>query len=193
MEFSYKITEAEYVQACKLGRKVSSRSLFRLVMFWVFVLVCLMMLWGVVRRNSQQPDVSDQPAVTEQSSTEPENNGHGMRAFLVNIGPFVLVAGIWVVVLFGVTPMRLRRIYRKDPFMQGQFTVSILPESISIQNTAGSSSHTEWNVYERWREGKDVIVLKLQSGAYSAMSVAGLSNAQRDELRGILSAALPKK
>jgi hypothetical protein len=40
---------------------------------------------------------------------------------------------------------------------------------------------------------KNVIVLTFHSGSYSILSLAGLSEAQRGELRGILSAVLKKK
>jgi hypothetical protein len=38
-----------------------------------------------------------------------------------------------------------------------------------------------------------LIVLVLHSGAYFMISKAGLSDPQQNELRGILTAALPKK
>jgi len=77
--------------------------------------------------------------------------------------------------------------------MQGEFTVSVTPQSISIRNTEGTSFTSVWSVYERWREGKNLIVLIFRSGGYSTLNIAGLSEFQRDELRGILAAALPKK
>jgi hypothetical protein len=88
--------------------------------------------------------------------------------------------------------MQLRRQYRKDPAMQGQFTINITPESISTHNTAGSSSNTGWNIYDYWREGKGMILIVCQSGVAVPISLAGLSEAQQNELRGILAAALPK-
>ena len=77
--------------------------------------------------------------------------------------------------------------------MRGQFTVNITQDSISTENTAGTTSKSSWNVYDYWCEGKSVIVLMFHSGSYSVLSLAGLSEVQRGELRGILSAALPKR
>jgi hypothetical protein len=77
--------------------------------------------------------------------------------------------------------------------MQGEFTVNVSAQSISIRNTAGTSFTSVWNVYERWREGKNLIVLIFRSGAYTTLNIAGLSDFQRDELRGILATVLPKK
>src|ERR1035438_9832749 len=73
--------------------------------------------------------------------------------------------------------------------MQGQYTVSVTPESVATQNTAGTSSKTGWNIYNYWREGKDVILLVFHSGSYFLLSLRELPDAQRDELRGILTAA----
>ncbi len=89
--------------------------------------------------------------------------------------------------------MQLRRLYRKDPLMQGQFTVNLSQESISIQNTAGSFSKTGWNLYDYWREGKNLIMLVFHTGAFFLISTADLSDAQRDELRSILTVGFQKK
>jgi len=77
--------------------------------------------------------------------------------------------------------------------MQGQISMSITPESISVENTAGASSKTGWNVYDYWCEGKGIIILAFHSGAYFLISLASLPETQQDELRGILTVALPKK
>lgn len=77
--------------------------------------------------------------------------------------------------------------------MQGEFTVNIEPGSIAVRNTAGTLFQAGWNVFERLGERKDVIVLFLRSGEVTILSLAGLSDYQRNELRSILTAALPKK
>ena len=112
---------------------------------------------------------------------------------LERVGPFLVIAGIWILLVGGMIPMRLRRLYRKDPRMQGEFTVSITPEFVSADNTAGTTSKCSWNVYDYWCEGKGVIVLAFHSGSYFILSLAGLAEAQQGELRSILKAALRKK
>ena len=62
-----------------------------------------------------------------------------------------------------------------------------------LYNTSGASSQSGWNIYDYWREKKDLIVLILRSGTCFIISPAGLSDPQRDELRAILTTALPKK
>jgi hypothetical protein len=77
--------------------------------------------------------------------------------------------------------------------MRGQFTVTLTPESISIQNSTGTSSGSDWKSYIGWYEAKGVMVLFSRPATRLLISLAGLSDAQKDELRGILAAAIPRK
>jgi hypothetical protein len=128
-----------------------------------------------------------------QVQIETPSSGSTALTVAINVGPFLVMGGIFAFVLFRLGPTTLRRLYRKDPSMQGTFTVNVTEDSISVQNTAGTSWQSEWNLYEEWREGKDLIILIYRSSAFFVLNLAGLSEPQRGELRGILSAVLPKK
>ncbi|MGA8739605.1 MAG: hypothetical protein WB561_00300, partial [Terracidiphilus sp.] len=93
----------------------------------------------------------------------------------------------------GLAVLGLIGSYNRDPLMQGQFTVNVSSTSISIQNTAGYSAQLNWYLFEGWRTGKSVIVLDYKSGNYNILSIGGLSDSQKCELRGILAATLPEK
>lgn len=184
MEFSYWISESEYASAWKMLKKSSFRLIRVFAWFMSFCLivcVAVMLLWGLVYYTSPRP------AIPPPLSSIPANPGAGW------VVAFLLLIGFWAFLLFGFTPMRIRRMYRKDSSMRGQFTVSITPGSISTSNTAGTSSQGDWSVFKGWHDGKDVIVLLAHSGAYFILSLAGLTEPQRQEVRGILSSALPKK
>jgi hypothetical protein len=105
--------------------------------------------------------------------------------------------GLMVLFLFGFLwiylPYRVRRRYRKDPSQQGEIVVQLSPEGVSEKSSMGSSTSRAWIVCSYWRESDLVIVLMTQSGIYFIFPKACLSTAQQDELRGILTAALPKK
>jgi len=79
--------------------------------------------------------------------------------------------------------------------MQGEFTVDLKPDSITIQNSVGTFFRSVWNAYFGWYEARGVIVLlsHVATPISTLIPLAGLSEAQRDELCGILSAALPKR
>ena len=193
MEFSYKVSEAEYLSASRLGTKVPSRSTLKTVVFWLFVLLCFMVFFSVVQRNGRQTDSSGQPAPAQTSEVEPVHQAAPTRALLYNAAPIVLIVGFWFFVIKVILPGRLKKMYTKDPLMQGEFTVGITPEGVSICNTAGTSSRTPWTIYDCWREAESVIILVLHTRVYFAVSLTGLSEARKTELRGILSAALPKR
>ena len=193
MEFTFKVSEAEFLRAWKLRNNQQGSRTVRTVMFWVFILVCLVMLWGVVKKSKQTAGGPDQPVVTQPSEVESPNQGTRFNALLVNVGPFFLLLGVWVFMLLKLRPTTVRGLYRKDPLMQGQFTVNVTSDLLSAENTAGTNWKARWNIFASWREGKDVIVLMYFTGAYFVLCIASLSDSQRNELRGILATAIPKQ
>jgi hypothetical protein len=222
MEFSYRISKDDYKQAFKLRLQKNAliSGVTKTIMFWVFILICLVLLWAVVQRTANtSKSVSDTPntsAVTlgspeDTPSNIPQNdiqsdvptkhadNASLSRALTFNLGPFLLLAAIWLFMIRslignrGLTVLGLIGSYNRDPLMQGQFTVNLTSTSISSQNSAGYSARLDWSLFESWREGKSVIALIHKSGTYSVLGIGGLSDAQKLELRGILAAALPRK
>jgi len=192
MEFSYKVTESEFREAWRVERKASSRSSLKTAAFWMLIMFGLLLLYLVIQ-PPRAPGAADQRRVAPSSIAKAANSSKPPSDYLERVGPFLVLAGVWILVVTGLVPMRLRYLYRRDPRMQGQFTVNISRDSISTENTAGTTSTSAWNVYDYWCEGKGVIVLMFNSGTYSVLSLAGLSEPQRGDLRGILSAALPKR
>ena len=198
MQFTYKVSEAEYRRALKLRFRGGwgSKSVVRTIIFWVFILVCLMMLWAVVSHNTeqQQQSVPTQTA-PDADDTPPPAHDHRATAqsLLVNVGPFVLIVGIWCFMLFQMAPRRMRKQYLNDPTMQGTYTIDITPDALSVENTAGVSSRMVWNLYDYWQERNGVFVLVNKSGTYFIISSAGLSEPERDELRTTLASVLQKK
>lgn len=89
MEFSYRVSEKQYLQAMKLrvSKDYRSRRMKR-IGFWVFILVCLIVLWTVVERTSHAPPVAGYPVP---AATE---TGHSLNDLLVNVGLFVLIVGL---------------------------------------------------------------------------------------------------
>lgn len=193
MEFSFKITETEFRQAWRLERKASSRSSLKTAAFWISIMLGLLLLYKFIQPGEQQSAASNHMTVSQASLSQPPGPATTLTGSLQRIGPFLVLAGVWILVVTGLVPMRLRYLYRRDPRMKGQFTVKVTTDSISTENTAGTTSHSSWNVYDYWCEGKDIIVLMFHSGAYSILSLAGLSNPQRNELRSILTNSLARR
>lgn len=188
MVFGYRVSEAEYRIAGKLYLRTLSRlnfvrSIIRSLMISVFILFCLMLLWTIIFRttNPQNQTPGTTPVAPMSSSA------------LVVVISFLTIGGLSTWFLVGAPPARMRRMYRNDPMMQGEFTLEITQSAMSIKNTAGTTSSSGWNIYESWSESRDVIILALRPGAYFILSLSGLGPGQRDELRSILTAALPRK
>ena len=193
MEFSYKISEAEFRRAWHVERRASSRASLKTAVFWISIMLGLLLLFKVLQPDRQLPGLSARQPAVHAAMVEPAGNVTAEPTNLERVGPFLVIAGIWILIIWGMIPMRLRRLYHDDPRMQGQFTVSITPEFVLTENTAGTTSKCSWNVYDYWCEGKNVIVLAFHSGSYFILGLAGLSEPQRSELRGILKTALRKK
>jgi hypothetical protein len=188
MEFSYTISEAEYLRARKLPSKspaqiisLATRANF---LFWLFLFVLLVILWTFVNLISRPPQ-------SQRVSAHP--HPAGLLGSLIVCPISVAIFCIFAFLFFGIGPLRARRQYRKDPFLQGQSTVDLNAQWISIRNSAGASSQHVWNLYLYWRERKNLIVLVRPSREFLILNLAALSDPQRTQLRSILAAALPQK
>jgi hypothetical protein len=199
LEFSYNITEAEYRRFCRLRDRSFVTILIKLirnmVLFWILIFTCVVLLWVAVSAGSHTEKL--EAHTTAQTTTQPSSTSATAPASklqqILIFGVFLAILGASVFALFISPGLQIKRRYRKDPLMQGRFSVIALPNSVSITNTSGFSSQTDWTLYRSWRETKGLIVLRMKTDLDVAISIAGLSEQQRAELRGILAAALPRK
>jgi hypothetical protein len=188
MEFSYRISEAEYRKVSILEQIGSARSAqFKAVVFWIFILVCLVLLWLVVSRSAPTGPVRISPSVHPVSP--PPGSAHGAADWLFTV-PAAVVAVLWA---FSQSRSRQRNNYQRDPEMQGVFTVNLTTQSISVRNSAGTSFESAWSIFESWWEKLGLILLRRRSGTFLVLNLAGLTEPQRAELRSILADALPQK
>ena len=193
MEFSYKVSETEFREAWRVERKASSRSSLKTGIFWISIMLGLLLLHRVMQPSHDQPGIANLHAEAPVSTVGPVNQVTSAPTIIERAGPLLVLAGLWIIIVTGLVPMRLKYLYRKDPRMHAKFTVDITPNFIFTHNSAGTTSKTGWNIYDYWCEGKNVIVLMFFSGSYSILSLAGLSELQRGELRSILGASLRKR
>jgi len=196
LEFSYNITEAEYRRFCRLRDRSFPATLFRLirnlVLFWMLVMITLALLWILVSAGSHTEKSQEHPTKQTASQSSSASLNTTLRLVLTT-GVFIAILGVSVFALFISPGLQIKSRYRKDPLMQGTFNVNALPNSISIKNSSGFSSQTDWILYRSWRETKGLIILQMKDDVDFPISLAGLSEPQRTELRGILVAALPQK
>jgi hypothetical protein len=188
MEFSYRITQDQYLRAKRLVIGPSIWPWLRRRLLVGFALVfCAAVLISIVLHNS--------PPMNSQQDTRPAQEAVQLNGWAATI-PWILciaVFGISVFSLVASGPLRDRRTFKNDPLMHGEITVNLTSELISTHNTAGATSQFAWSAFERWLERKDMVLLVMRSRGYIILGVSSLTDVQRAELRGILSIALPRK
>jgi hypothetical protein len=186
MEFSYRISEEEYLRVFR--PKLKMQGLIVMILFWVIFAAILMLVITAIQHFAQEAQIAQLQAVHRVWSR------YNFSELFLDIGFLLLMVGLWV--SHSVVIPKFRRFgYRKDPAMQGEFTVNLKPDLITIQNSVGTFYRSGWNVFFGWHETRGMIVLmsSLATPISVLISMAGLTNTQQDELRGILTAALPKK
>lgn len=117
-----------------------------------------------------------------------------LRAEPASSNLFVLVFFVLCCLLIFVRPRwNAARMYRNNPSRDEIVSVSVTLEHVDVRFGSSVTSCFAWPFYKYWREGKKFVLLKLKMGQFQFLPTAGLTDAERDELRGILTAALPKK
>jgi hypothetical protein len=191
MEFSYRVSEKDYVQAWKIACKSRKPPVVKTRLFWVLILFFLALLFRVVEMNLKH----ERPVKPEQAqsiSVRPVASG-SIGNIVSNVGPLVVILGFWIVLLFSMGPARARRMYRKDTNLHGEITVRLDSQSVAIESSVGTFFQSGWNAFTDWREAQDITVLRFPNTTFLIVNTNGLPESQRGELRGILAVALPKK
>ncbi len=124
MEITYKLTEDEFVRGARLERKASSRSSLKTALFWMSIMAGLMILFASIRPRNPAPVIS-YAASLRSVSPSPTTPADKTAALLQQVGPFLVIAGLWILLVKGLVPLRLRYLYRKDPRMQAHFVVEL--------------------------------------------------------------------
>jgi hypothetical protein len=192
MEFSYKLSEADYLLASGTAAKRPGRPWARLLAYGNLTLVFLI-IWGALLAGM----------FLEQSDLAGLNPSEIQTVPLVRqVVPASIVPALCLFCLvFLLLRMRIlrwldrqsrREHFRADPGCQAETTVTLTPQSIAFRSVAGSSESV-WDGYATWAERNGILVLVTRAGVRKIMKIASLSESEKVELRGILSAALPKE
>lgn len=187
MEFSYQISESDYISACKLAIKSRRSGTTKAILFWAFIVICLVLLFGVITKQKQLPADSevDSVPVTQQASSG--------EALVKNVAPFVGILVIWGFIVVFWLPRAGKRMYRRDTNLHGAITVTMDAESFAFRSTVGTSIQSRWSVFNGWLEKRDIVLLRYPNGTFQILNLAGLSEVEREQLRSILKTALPQK
>ena len=191
MQFSYTISETQYLQATSLASKSRFRNpTIKVTAFWAFILIALFLLFAAVSR------IRESSAADDTTISQPEQAPPSTSTLIRNVLPAVVIVGVWVIILRS-GPRRLRKSYQQDPLMQGTFTVTLTPEAFLSENTAGASSRLSWPSFKFWKEGDGknagIILLGLTSGTFYILNATQLSAEDKSQLRSHLANAIPRR
>ena len=187
MKFSYVLGEAEYVEAMKMATRLGLSA--RIVAFAVILLVTVMLIqltvvpvWIVSLANPAGPG---EWALLSWSLI-------WRVAVHCAIPGLIAMAAFWYWRRVSLTN-QLRRRYRANPNFRGTMTVAIEADRLIVESSHPSRTEESWNCIRRGREAKRVLLLSHPWGTMHMINISGLSEAEREELRGILRASVPGK
>jgi hypothetical protein len=90
-------------------------------------------------------------------------------------------------------PYLVRKVNRTGLNQQGEAVNELTSEGISKKSAEGSLLYFPWAACSYWRESRRVIIVIAQFGICLIYPKACLTPERQDELRGILTASLPKR
>jgi hypothetical protein len=183
MEFTYNLTEQEFVRAAKLYRKSAAGSVIRKTAFWAFIILCLLLLFASVMKDATAP----------RGTVPQEHATVSLSVIALQVGPLLLVAPVLFFVIFVWPRMRLRSMYRKTQALQGEISVRATSEAFSIQTSTGSASTVRWSDIKTWSEREDILLLIYPTKVYQTVSLKELSEQEKTQFRQLLTTALPPK
>lgn len=192
MEFSYKLNQAGYLLAARIAVKRPGRPWARVLSYGYLTMIFLI-IWGALLAGMML-EQQDLVGITAAEVQAP----HAVRELVpASILPAI---GLFSLALLLLRLRPLRSLERKtrlehfhtDPRCQAETTVMMTKESIAFRSGTGSSESI-WGCYSTWGERNGVLVLVTRAGFRQILKIVGLSEPEKIELRGILSAVLPKK
>ncbi len=149
MKFTYRISRDQYLRAKRLAVSPSFVLWLKRRVFVAFLLLfCLGLLISVGLHNSS----SAAPAPVAPDPVTQQAAHVSVWESAISFTMFFAVLGVSAYSLLGKGWLRDRRLYQDDPLMQGEITADLTTEFISTNNTAGATSQTRWNAFDRWIE-----------------------------------------
>jgi hypothetical protein len=193
MEFSYKLTESEYLSACKIPVKRPGRNWTR-ISSYVYNAILLLTVWGAVVLGMLLEswdlvgiNAADVPHLHTPAAILPASIVPALGYFALVLMAFRLLRPTrWL------AARRRREHFRADPQCQAETRVTVTVEGVSFHSATGSSQSI-WSTYSTWAERGGVLLLVTHAGVRKILCISKLTDPQRAELRGLLAAVLPQK
>jgi hypothetical protein len=178
MQFTTKLTEEDYVAACRLKLKSVHRTIASAVaytlasIFWTFLIAA----W-IFRLLHPRGLFLNQNVPAFQTAVLP-----GAVAFL-----------LWILVFRVYVPYANRRKFRRAKNLHGEMFTEINSEGLMQKTAEGSYGFSRWADYSFWRESEQIFIVVYPTNVFCLLPKSAMSAEQQSEIRTILTAALPEK
>lgn len=111
----------------------------------------------------------------------------------LNFRPLDLIV-IGIVIFWKIVrPMQVKRAYVRNPNLRRDLTVDFQESGFRADDGAGNRSELQWNLFNRFVEGKRVFLLRTPGNIFHIISKSGMSGDQQDMVRRLLDENLPKR
>lgn len=178
MEFTYQLTEDDFVAANQLKLKSVHRIITSVVVYSIttFFWIGLTAIWINPWLHPHAPHL-----------------GQDASALQSSLLPGALSLALWILIFRVFSPYFMRRKFRKAQNLRGEFISVLNSEGLAEKSSKGSSTFSPWADFAYWRESKTMIIVVSPTDVFHMLPKSGLSDPQQTELRAILTTALPKK
>jgi hypothetical protein len=178
MQFTSKLSEAEYMGAYRLNCKSPYRAIANAIaytvtsLFWIFLIAS----WIFKALHPSDPFL-----------------GQNVSAFQKAILPGAFGFLLWVLFFRVYTPYDTRRKFRKTRSFQIEVLNEINSEGLMQKTSEGSYGFSRWADFSHWRESEQMFIVVYPTGIFCMIPKSAVTSEQQNEVRNILTAALAKK
>jgi hypothetical protein len=187
MEFTYRISEEDYVAARKLREKGSKkRSIASVVtQLWLLTLYIFLIL------QASSLDVAPQGA------GEPARMysiwGHIVQGTLLLAFLALAFVSCRIIFLHVFRSRSIRRKYAREYRMHSDIVIRITPQDYWIHYTFGQVNSSGWNVFKCWEQDADLLLLYYPSNLFVIVKMTELNGEERAQLLGIVGGVLKNR
>jgi hypothetical protein len=188
MEFSYRLTEEDYMKASKIKVKYATGRPWARFLSRFYLVLFLITMWLTFASGR----ILEWLDVTGDKLGKLAIGSLLISSILPTLILSFLVIVLYRALLFWPRMQQRREQYGSNAGCQVETTVTLSPLSIAFRSEMGQSESRLKN-YAAWSSRNGILVLATQAGVRQIVKIGGLPPAQQSELLKLLTDALPQK
>lgn len=166
MQVTYELTQRDFIDAVRAHR---NRSAFRKWFRRTFASIAFVLAGVGLLQFGFHPD----------------------NQTLSNFAPLFVLAAVWAALTWGTPWLLARRLFVKQPSLQGPRTMTLDTAGVHLRWSGGTSDFV-WNNFTRQLEGKNQFLLYTSPILFTIVPKRALTDEQLSEFRAILAQSVPK-